>query len=101
MAMSSGTREGSLTSHGKEIKNSLKRTGNSLTRVVLMPSRPYSAVTTTKCVIGALSWHQWQRIERAQHEAEVRNDGMFSACYSGSHFIKFSSTFSESELLVS
>ncbi|KAH7460829.1 uncharacterized protein KRP23_14535 [Phytophthora ramorum] len=33
--------------------------------------RAYSAVTTTTCVIGALSWHQWSRIDRAQHEAEV------------------------------
>ncbi|EEY62760.1 uncharacterized protein PITG_22495 [Phytophthora infestans T30-4] len=33
--------------------------------------RAYSAITTTTCVIGALSWHQWSRIDRAQHEVEV------------------------------
>ncbi|KAI9979888.1 hypothetical protein PInf_027555 [Phytophthora infestans] len=32
--------------------------------------RAYSAITTTTCVIGALSWHQWSRIDRAQHEVE-------------------------------
>ncbi|KAF4046894.1 Tetratricopeptide repeat [Phytophthora infestans] len=30
----------------------------------------YSAITTTTCVIWALSWHQWSRIDRAQHEVE-------------------------------
>ncbi|KAE9021841.1 hypothetical protein PR001_g9302 [Phytophthora rubi] len=39
--------------------------------------RPYSAVTTTTCVIGALSWHQWQRIEQAQHETERERAARF------------------------
>lgn len=34
--------------------------------------RAYSAVTTTSCAIGAISWSAWRRIDRAQHEAEVQ-----------------------------
>ncbi|KAL7691946.1 putative cyclic nucleotide-binding domain, tetratricopeptide-like helical domain superfamily [Plasmopara halstedii] len=32
--------------------------------------RTYSAVTATTCVIGALSWHEWDQVIRAQHEIE-------------------------------
>ncbi|KAG4038087.1 hypothetical protein PC123_g26351 [Phytophthora cactorum] len=39
--------------------------------------RAYSAVATTSCVIGALSWHRWSRIDRAQHEAERERAARF------------------------
>ncbi|ETL26642.1 hypothetical protein L916_19718 [Phytophthora nicotianae] len=40
-------------------------------------SRAYSAVTMTSCVIGALSWHQWSRIDRSQHEIERERAARF------------------------
>eukprot|EP00644_Phytophthora_capsici_P011806 jgi/Phyca11/106766/e_gw1.12.120.1 len=40
-------------------------------------SRTYSAVTMTWSVIGAIPWHHWNQVERAQREAEKERAARF------------------------